>query len=147
MLPGSLHRSSQPWRGQVGQYGLFSFTAGFLSLPMIAYSTRTCWRTLYKILSLFHNIYSIVFLPFVSESPRWLLVMGRSKEALDVLKSFARLNGKKLPLNLSLANPNKTGCDEGIFSEIFHDNQTGKKKSSKNSKTKTFLLVLYGFMV
>ncbi|XP_031269033.1 organic cation/carnitine transporter 1-like [Pistacia vera] len=104
------------WRGQVGQYGFFFFTAGFLSLPMIGYSTRTCWRTLYKILSLFPLVYSIVFLPFVSESPRWLLVMGRSKEALDVLKNFARLNGKKLPTNLSLANPsssgNKTGCEE-----------------------------------
>ncbi|KAJ6295007.1 hypothetical protein OIU76_022988 [Salix suchowensis] len=43
--------------------------------------------------------------PFISESPRWLLVRGRSKEALDVLRKFARRNGKTLPENLCLANP------------------------------------------
>lgn len=74
-------------------------------MPLLAYPTRTCWRTLYKILSIFPLVYSILFLPFVSESPRWLLVMGRSKEALDVLKKFAKLNGKKLPTNLKLTNP------------------------------------------
>lgn len=96
------------WRGQVGQYGFIFFSAGFLSLPLIAYPTRTSWRTLYKILSLFPFCYAILLLPFVSESPRWLLVMGRSGEALDVLKKFARLNGKKLPTNLNLANPSAT---------------------------------------
>ncbi|KAJ1390070.1 MFS transporter superfamily [Sesbania bispinosa] len=103
------------WRGQVGQYGFFFFTIGFLTLPLVAYPARTCWRNLYKILSLFPLLYSVLLLPLVSESPRWLLIRGRSKEALAVLDRFARLNGKKkLPNNLSLANPSgeKVECTE-----------------------------------
>lgn len=95
------------WRGPVSQYGFFFFTAGFLSLPLIAYPTRANWRNLYRIISLLPLSYSVLFFPFVSESPRWLLVRGRSKEALDVLKTFARRNGKTLPENLSLANPSE----------------------------------------
>ncbi|KAF9671219.1 hypothetical protein SADUNF_Sadunf12G0024700 [Salix dunnii] len=91
------------WRGPVSQYGFFFFTAGFLSLPLVAYHTRTNWRNLYRILSLLPLAYSVLFFLVVSESPRWLLVRGRSKEALEVLKSFARLNGKTLPENLCLA--------------------------------------------
>ncbi|XP_030519718.2 organic cation/carnitine transporter 1 [Rhodamnia argentea] len=93
------------WRGQVGQYGFFFFTVGFLSLPLIAYPTRSCWRDLYKIISVFPLLYCFLLVPFVSESPRWLLVKGRDGEALDVMKKYARLNGKKLPSNLVLSNP------------------------------------------
>ncbi|XP_050212004.1 organic cation/carnitine transporter 1-like [Mercurialis annua] len=104
------------WRGQVGQFGFFLFTAGFLSLPLIAYPTRSNWRDLYKLMSVFPLVYSLVFLPFVSESPRWLLVKGRTKEALDILNRFARVNGKNLPPNLTLANPSppqKSGSNGG----------------------------------
>ncbi|KAG8378641.1 hypothetical protein BUALT_Bualt07G0006500 [Buddleja alternifolia] len=94
------------WRGQVGQYGFFFFATGFLSIPLIAYPTRTCWRNLYKIISLLPLVYSIfVLIPFVQESPRWLLVRGRSDEALDVLKRYAKINGRELPPNLSLLQP------------------------------------------
>ena len=109
-------------RGPVSQFGFFFFTAGFLSLPLIAYHTRTNWRNLYKILSLLPLAYSVLFFPFVSESPRWLLVRGRSEEALDVLKNFARLNGKTLPENLCLANPSAPG--EGGENEALTKNCT-----------------------
>ncbi|XP_047180846.1 organic cation/carnitine transporter 1 isoform X2 [Vigna umbellata] len=94
------------WRGQVGQYGFFFFTVGFLTLPLVAYPTRTDWRSLYKVLSFIPLAYAVLLLPLVSESPRWLLIKGRTKEALQVLDRFARLNGKqKLPSNLSLTDP------------------------------------------
>ncbi|WOL05990.1 organic cation/carnitine transporter 1 [Canna indica] len=96
------------WRGQVGQYGFFFFTVGFLSLPIIAYPTRTSWRAIYKVLSLLPLAYSILVIPFISESPRWLAVQGRTDEAIKVLTKFAKLNGRKLPSNLSISNPVNT---------------------------------------
>ena len=103
------------WRGQVGQYGFFFFTAGFLSLSFISYPTRTHWRNLYKIISLPPLLYTFLLVPFVSESPRWLLVRGKNKEALDALQKFAGLNGKKLPENVQLiiTSQVKTGSGEG----------------------------------
>ncbi|KAH9622792.1 hypothetical protein KSS87_005689 [Heliosperma pusillum] len=99
------------WRGQVGQYGFFFFTVGFLSIPIMAYYTRTSWRSLYIVTSILPFIYSVVVLPFVSESPRWLLIRGRKEESLQVLSKFAKFNGKSLPTNLQLSdtissNPN-----------------------------------------
>ncbi|KAM7256293.1 hypothetical protein ACFE04_012034 [Oxalis oulophora] len=106
------------WRGQVGQYGFLYFTGGFFSLPFIAYQTRGSWRNLYKILSIFPLAYCFLLVPFVFESPRWLLIRGRNEEALDVLKVFARLNRKKLPTNLTLKNPlpvNETNHEESLW--------------------------------
>lgn len=111
------------WRGQVGQYGFLFFTAGFLSLPFIAHPNRTHWRNLYKILSIPPLIYTFLLVPFVSESPRWLVVRGKNKEAIHALKMFARLNGKKLPDNLNLKIPSeaKTSMGGGMCGLKFLD--------------------------
>ncbi|XP_072986917.1 organic cation/carnitine transporter 1 [Typha latifolia] len=93
------------WRGQVGQYGFFFFTVGFLSLPVIAYPARKSWRNLYKIISILPLAYAVLILPFISESPRWLAVKGRRREAMNVLTKMAKLNGRTLPTNLSISNP------------------------------------------
>ncbi|EYU22280.1 hypothetical protein ABFS82_09G004300 [Erythranthe guttata] len=110
------------WRGQVSQYGFFFFATGFLSIPLIAYPTRNCWRNLYKIISFLPLVYSIfVLIPFVSESPRWLLVRGRSEEALDVLRNYARINGKEIPPNITLLEPSNSNNgkkDENTLSPI-----------------------------
>lgn len=96
------------WRGQVGQYGFFFFTVGFLSLPLIAYPVRESWRSMYKIMSIFPLIYSVLILPYVSESPRWLALKGRTDEAMQVLMKFAKRNGKTIPCNVSILNPIST---------------------------------------
>ncbi|KAK1256541.1 Organic cation/carnitine transporter 1 [Acorus gramineus] len=94
------------WRGQVGQYGFFLFTVGFLSLPVIAYPTRTSWRNIYRVISSFPFAYALfVLLPFVSESPRWLSIRGRNEEAMQVLNKLARLNGKQIPVDLRITAP------------------------------------------
>ncbi|CAN6852530.1 unnamed protein product [Brassica oleracea var. botrytis] len=93
------------WRGQVGQFGFFFFTLGFLSLPLMGYLERKSWRNLYRITSLLPLGYAVFLLPFAYESPRWLLVKGRNKEAMLVLKKLARRNGKQLPADLSLVDP------------------------------------------
>ncbi|CAN8235102.1 unnamed protein product [Cochlearia groenlandica] len=100
------------WRGQVGQYGFFFFTLGFLSLPLMAYLERQSWRNLYRIISILPLVYAIFLLPFAYESPRWLLVKGRNKEAMVILKKLARRNGKQLPADLSLIDPIPTRNDQ-----------------------------------
>ncbi|XP_028792482.1 organic cation/carnitine transporter 1-like [Neltuma alba] len=136
------------WRGQVGQYGFFFFTIGFLSLPLLAYPTRTSWRNLYRIFSLLPLAYVILCLPFVSESPRWLLVRGRAKEALAVLDRYARLNGKKkLPDTLRLANP--SGPKQGTSSEN-ETNPVNNKESlwtTKWAAKRMAIVMLSGFGV
>ncbi|KAJ7970196.1 Organic cation/carnitine transporter like [Quillaja saponaria] len=133
------------WCGQVGQYGFFFFTTGFLSLPFLAYPTRTCWRNLYKILALLPLAYSVLLLPLVSESPRWLLIRGRDKEALEVLDTFARFNRKRVPKNIILADPslNKVNCIcEGQANNTSDDKTTkvsciSEGQGNNTSKDKT----------
>eukprot|EP01018_Ginkgo_biloba_P030864 Gb_11984 [translate_table: standard] len=98
------------WRGQVGQYGFFFFTAGFLMLPGMAYLTRTSWRHTYVFISVLPVIYSTGILPFVSESPRWLAVRGRTEEAMQILRRMAELNGKKLPEHLIIIFSDTNSC-------------------------------------
>ncbi|XP_021773954.1 organic cation/carnitine transporter 1-like [Chenopodium quinoa] len=93
------------WRGQVGQYGFLFFTLGFLSLPLIAFYTKSCWRSLYRVLSIVVFVYSIVVLPFILESPRWLLIRGRKTEAHSILTKLATRNGRTLPTNIQLTDP------------------------------------------
>lgn len=102
------------WRGKVGQYGFFFFTLGFLSLPPISYCTKSSWRSLYYIISAFLFLYTIIILPFVVESPHWLLVRGRKDEALSVLTNVATRNGKNLPSNIELMDPILSNNNEDI---------------------------------
>ena len=37
---------------------------------------------------------------FVPESPRWLLVNNKQKEAMKIVRSIARGNGRPLPKNI-----------------------------------------------
>ncbi|KAJ4981230.1 hypothetical protein NE237_032067 [Protea cynaroides] len=77
------------WRGQVGIMGFLCFTVGFLSLPAIAYLTKSSsWRTLYLWTSIPSICYCMLISFLVRESPRWLLVRGRKEEAIQTLKSI-----------------------------------------------------------
>ncbi|MED6195635.1 hypothetical protein PIB30_039788 [Stylosanthes scabra] len=138
------------WRGQAGQYSFFFFTIGFLSLPLVAYPTRTNWRNLYKFLSILPLAYAILLLPWVSESPRWLLIRGRSKDALKVLKKFAKTNGKdEFPENLTLANPSEPR-DEGSESGSVNQTNSNKKENlwtTKWAAKRMALVMIAGFGV
>ncbi|KAG8476175.1 hypothetical protein CXB51_033118 [Gossypium anomalum] len=130
------------WRGQVGQYGFFFFTAGFLSLPFIAYPSRTRWRYLYRIISLPPLVYTFLLVPLVAESPRWLLVRGKNKEALEVLQKFAGWNRKKLPNNIELIIPSQTTTGTG--------NEGGKNENiwtTRWAAKRMITMMFFGFGV
>ncbi|KAG2254073.1 hypothetical protein Bca52824_084209 [Brassica carinata] len=85
----------------------------------MGYLERKSWRNLYRITSLLPLGYAVFLLPFAYESPRWLLVKGRNKEAMVVLKKLARRNGKQLPADLSLVDPIQGRDDQTSSSENF----------------------------
>ncbi|TYG91987.1 hypothetical protein ES288_A12G307300v1 [Gossypium darwinii] len=116
------------WRGQVGQYGFFFYTAGLLSL-----------------LSL-HILLEPIGVPLVVESPRWLLVRGRNKEALEVLRKLARWNRKKLPDNIDLIIPSQatTGseCDKNTIGDENENIWTTRWAAKR-----MIIVMLFGFGV
>jgi len=96
-------------RGQVGLYGFVFFSAGFLSLPGIAYLTRSSWRMTYISISALSMAYCCFVLPFVYDSPRWLVIRRREDEALDILKKMATRNAKCLPENVRISSASAEG--------------------------------------
>lgn len=98
------------WRGQVGLYGFVFFAAGFASLPGIAYLTRSSWRMTYIAISALSMAYCCLVLPFVYDSPRWLVIRKRETEALDILKTMAARNGKCLPENVRISSAYTEGA-------------------------------------
>ncbi|XP_021947049.2 organic cation transporter protein [Folsomia candida] len=70
------------------------YTMGTLILPWLAVWIRN-WRVYGLVISLPMLLgLSAIFL--VPESARWLLSKGRTKEATDILRSFAKVNRKKV---------------------------------------------------
>jgi len=71
----------------VGIIEFVFFTSGYMSLPGVAYANRNSpWKYLYVWISLPALSYSLIAYLFVTESPRWLLMQGRVKEAMEMLK-------------------------------------------------------------
>lgn len=96
------------WRGQVGQYGFFFFTTGFLALPAMAYVTQSSWRETYILISALPLVYCIGILPLISDSPRWLAIRGRTEEAMGILSDMAKLNGNRIPDHIVIARDLKS---------------------------------------
>ncbi|GLJ53651.1 hypothetical protein SUGI_1144410 [Cryptomeria japonica] len=96
--------AGRQWRSFISFFVFLFFTFGFLSLPALAYLTRNSfsWRSTYIYISILPLAYSLLLLPFVWESPRWLLLRGNSKEALKCLRKMAEMNGGVLPENVEI---------------------------------------------
>jgi len=77
----------------------FFWTAGSMSVPLVAYITvgsGRSWQLFVMVCAvpcLASVIYGSIYVP---ESPRWLISCGRSKEALEILKQAATVNGKDI---------------------------------------------------
>ncbi|XP_066102178.1 solute carrier family 22 member 14-like isoform X2 [Saccopteryx bilineata] len=97
------------------------YAFGFLYLAGLAY-TFSHWRMLYLIGAspIFFTISYIWILP---ESPRWLMVKGKMKQAKHVLRYAAAVNNRKIPSSLldQLKVPRKPLTDASLLD--FYNNR------------------------
>lgn len=70
------------------------------------------------VLAIIINEFCFVF-RFIPESPRWLLVQGKTEKAYSVLQKIAKGNGKDLPLHLMRVSNNK--CIKSDFQWLIID--------------------------
>ncbi|GFP90232.1 organic cation/carnitine transporter 4 [Phtheirospermum japonicum] len=89
-------------RGLAGMSTFYFFSGGIAALSGISYFF-TSWRTLYIATSVPSILFLLLILPFVSESPRWYLIRGKTVCAMKILREIATQNHKHLPENVTLA--------------------------------------------
>lgn len=93
-------------RHVAGILGSFVFAIGILIFTLLAYFI-TNWRILSVVTALAGVVY-FIFYRLLFESPRWLLMHGRTAECGQALVKIARMNGVKYPENVSLKRPTVT---------------------------------------
>ncbi|CAG7696955.1 unnamed protein product [Allacma fusca] len=83
--------SGKDYRGWIFGFSWMIWVVGMASLPLAAWLSRT-WFTLGMLAS---GSCALIFLtyPFVPESPRWLLSMGRIEDAARIMEKIAEKNG------------------------------------------------------
>nr|XP_043622551.1 organic cation/carnitine transporter 4-like [Erigeron canadensis] len=87
-------------RGIAGMSTFYFFSGGIALLSGIAYIFQS-WRSLYVASSIPSILFLIFILPFISESPRWYLVQGKTEQAMNIMRNIAKANGKQpLPDNV-----------------------------------------------
>jgi OCT family organic cation transporter-like MFS transporter 4/5 len=89
-------------RGVAGMSTFYFFSAGIAVLSGIAYVFRS-WRELFIVSSLPSLLFLLIVIPFISESPRWYLVRGKVDEAMKLMHSIAKTNGRHIPAGVTLA--------------------------------------------
>jgi OCT family organic cation transporter-like MFS transporter 4/5 len=104
-------------RGVVGMSACYFFSAGVAVLAGVAAALQTySWRFLYVVTSLASLVYLVAVLPFVSESPRWYLVRGRTNDAMRVLREIASTNGRRIPDGVTLKFDNESSSSSSSAS-------------------------------
>lgn len=89
-------------RGIAGMSTFYFFSGGIAILSAVAYIFQS-WRSLYIVSSIPSLLFLVIILPFVSESPRWYLVRGKTNHAMKIMHDIAKCNGKQLPDYVFLA--------------------------------------------
>ncbi|XP_077402319.1 solute carrier family 22 member 6 [Vanacampus margaritifer] len=112
-------------RTLVGTLTSFYFTFGQIILAGLAYWLRD-WRKLQLVVCAPHII-SFANCWWLLESPRWLILKGRSQDALKILHRVARINGKpKMVDKLTL--------------EVLHSHMSKEMESGRKTPTAYDLL-------
>lgn len=72
----------------------YGWILGLLTLPAVVWLVRD-WQKL-QIVNAAISVTVLVLLPWVYESPRWLLSVGRKKDACDAISKIAKFNKRSL---------------------------------------------------
>ncbi|CAM9089701.1 unnamed protein product, partial [Chrysoparadoxa australica] len=111
-------------RGAYLSYTQFFWTLGSIGMVLMAWVTLEPlgWRWL-AALAAIPPVISLASLPFIPESPRWLITRQppRTEEALEALRCIAKANGRHLPDDLELIHESHEVKDEGCnnLAELF----------------------------
>ncbi|CAM9880853.1 unnamed protein product [Chrysoparadoxa australica] len=112
-------------RGRYLSYTNFFWTCGSVAMVLLAWATLgpLGWRGLAMLAAIPPGI-ALLCLPFLPESPRWLMSRQppREREAVEALRSIAKANGKSLPDNLELIAESHEVSEEGLknVAELFY---------------------------
>ncbi|EPB65199.1 hypothetical protein ANCCEY_15738, partial [Ancylostoma ceylanicum] len=88
------------YRSIVGSLLQAPWACGYAFLALIAYLTKS-WTTIHMITVGLHCI-ALVFIHFLPESPRWLIMMNRVEDAEKIIRKACKNNKSRLPSDLGL---------------------------------------------
>ncbi|KAF3902438.1 hypothetical protein ABW21_db0200724 [Orbilia brochopaga] len=123
------------------------FVGGLLS-AVINYGCQDiqstwAWR-LPSLLQILPGLTSIIFLPFVPESPRWLIAHGQEEHATEIL---AIMGGKQdNPLQKAEESMQEIKLIMAKEEEMYPKNPWKELLSTPANRKRLFLLVLFGIM-
>lgn len=109
------------YRVMCGIIGEYFFALGEVLLGLVALWIRD-WRMIQLVISAPAACF-IFYKWFIPESPRWLLVQGKTEKAYTVLQKIAKGNGKDLPLHLMRESEEENSGEE--------DGTAGEKMKNK----------------
>eukprot|EP01023_Acetabularia_acetabulum_P001493 TRINITY_DN1058_c0_g1_i9.p1 TRINITY_DN1058_c0_g1~~TRINITY_DN1058_c0_g1_i9.p1 ORF type:complete len:520 (-),score=59.84 TRINITY_DN1058_c0_g1_i9:923-2482(-) len=106
------------YRGFAGIMSQCFFALGQIFLAFFAYIIPN-WRFLNLITAASSGLY-ILFLPLLLESPRWLLVQGKTTEATEVLQKIAKMNKMQMPVGQLSGLQQSQGDSKNKISDVLN---------------------------
>nr|CDJ96318.1 Major facilitator superfamily MFS-1 domain containing protein [Haemonchus contortus] len=92
--------TGKEYRSIVGSLLQAPWACGYAFLALVAYLTKS-WTTIHMITVGLHCI-ALVFIHFLPESPRWLILMNRVEDAEKIIRKACKNNNSSLPSDLGL---------------------------------------------
>ncbi|GAV87775.1 Sugar_tr domain-containing protein [Cephalotus follicularis] len=117
-------------RGAAGMSTFYFFSTGIALLSGIAFIFRS-WPQLYIASSIPSILFLVTVVPFISESPRWYLVRGRVDDAMRLMRTIAKSNGRHLPDGVILALDEE--INDGSKHNLISKEELGPKQAVTGS--------------